>query len=91
VRVVQFVSAIRVVELPVFIFLRSSCSHVNDVGGLRFLRLALNVTQYDGDFLDVILLYRLVTHFLFRTRFSQNRLYGTCYRWRKNVNISCAV
>jgi len=38
--------------------LRSSCCHVTEVGGaVGFVRLALKVTQYYGDFVDVILLY----------------------------------
>jgi len=33
VRVDQFVSAVRAVEMPVLVCLRSSCSRVIDVGG----------------------------------------------------------
>jgi hypothetical protein len=59
VRVDQCVSAVRSVEVPVLVCLRSSCNHVTKVGGaVRFVRLALKVViQNDGDFVDVIQLY----------------------------------
>ena len=58
-RVDQCVSAVRVVEVPAFVYLRSSCSHVTEVGGgVRFVRLELKVImQSDGDFVDVILVH----------------------------------
>ena len=41
-RVRQCVSAVRAVEVPVLVGLRSSCCHVTDVGGaVGFVRLAL--------------------------------------------------
>jgi len=50
-------SAFRAAEVPVFVCLRSSCSHVTEVS-VSFVRLALNaVVQNDGDFMDLILLY----------------------------------
>jgi hypothetical protein len=59
VRVVQCVPAVRAMEVPVSVCLRSSCSHVTAVGrAARFVRLALKVVaQNDGDFVDVTLLY----------------------------------
>jgi hypothetical protein len=59
VRVDQCVSAIRAVEVSVFVCLRSSCNHVTEVGGsLRFLRPTLKIVmQHNGDFVDLILLY----------------------------------
>ena len=58
-RVDQRVSAVRKVEVPVLVCLRSSCRHVTEVGGaVRFVRLALKVVvQNDGNFVDVTLLY----------------------------------
>ena len=57
-RVDQCVSAIRAVEVPVLVCLRSSWYHVTEVrGAVRFVRLALKVVvQNDGYFADVILL-----------------------------------
>ena len=51
--------AVRAVDVPVLVCLRSSCSHVTDVvGPLRFVSLALTVVmQNDGDFVEIILLY----------------------------------
>ena len=51
-------SAIGALKVPVFVYLRSSCNHVSEVGGpFKFVRLALKViTQNDGDFEHVILL-----------------------------------
>jgi len=56
VRVDQCVSAVRAVEVPVLVCLRSSWCHVTEVGGaVRFVRLALKVVvQNDRDFVDVI-------------------------------------
>jgi hypothetical protein len=58
VRVDQCVSVARAVEVPVLVCLRSSCSHVTEVGGaVRLVRLALMVVvQNDGDFVEVTLL-----------------------------------
>jgi len=58
VHVDQRVSAVRVVEVPVLVCLRSGCGHVTEVGGaVRLVKLALKfVVQNDGDFVDVILL-----------------------------------
>ena len=58
-RVDQCVSAVRAVEVPVLVCLRSSYNHVTVVGGaVRFVRLALKVVvQNDGDIVDIILLY----------------------------------
>ena len=57
------VSAIVVVEVPVFICSHSSWNNVTEVrGSLRFERFAQKVVmQNDGDFVDVILLYWLLT------------------------------
>jgi hypothetical protein len=57
-RVDQCVSAVRAVEVPVLVCLRSGCCHVTEAGGaVRFVRLALKVVvQNYGDFLAVILL-----------------------------------
>ena len=57
-RVDQCVSAVKAVAVPVLVCLRSSCSHVTEVGGpVRLVRLALMVVvQNYGDFVDVILL-----------------------------------
>jgi hypothetical protein len=61
VRVDQCVSAVRAVEVPVFVCLRSSCCHVTVRGTVRFVRLNPDFffTQNDGKFVDVILLYRV--------------------------------
>ena len=58
-RVDQCVSAVIAVEVPVLVCLRSSCSHVTEVGGaVMSVRLALKAAmKNDGDFVDVILLY----------------------------------
>jgi hypothetical protein len=54
VRVDQCVSAVRTVEMPIFICLPSSFSHVT---GVKFVSLVLKVVmQNEGDFVDVILL-----------------------------------
>ena len=55
----QCYAAVRSVEVPVLVCLRSNCCHVTEVGGsLRFVRLALKVAmQNDGDDVDVIVLY----------------------------------
>ena len=59
-RVDQCVSAIRAVEVPVLVCLRSSCSHVTEV---KFVRLALKVVmQNDRGFVDVILLHFFELH-----------------------------
>jgi hypothetical protein len=52
-------SAVRAVEVPVLVCLRSSCNHVTEVGGaVRLVRLALKVVmQNDRDFLVVIQLH----------------------------------
>jgi hypothetical protein len=56
VRVDQCVSEVRAVEKPVFVYLRSSCSHVTS-STVRFVRFALKVVvQNDGNFLDAMLL-----------------------------------
>ena len=49
----QCVAAFRVMKVPVFVCLRSSCNHVTEVGGLAIKI----VMQNDGDFVAVILLY----------------------------------
>jgi len=50
-------SGISAAEVPVFVCVRSSCSHVTEVS-VRFVRLALNaLVQNDGDFMDLTLLY----------------------------------
>jgi hypothetical protein len=55
VRVDQCVSAVRAEDVPVFVWLRSSCNHAT---GVRFLRLALKVViKNDGDLMDVTLIY----------------------------------
>ena len=59
-RVDECVSAVRAVEVPVLVCLRSSWYHVAEVGGaVRFVRLACRrlPCKNDGDFVDVILLY----------------------------------
>ena len=53
-RVDQCVSAVRAVEVPVLVCLRSSCNHVTEVGVIRLAPKI--VIQDDGDFSDVILL-----------------------------------
>jgi hypothetical protein len=59
VRVDQCVFAVRVVEVPVLVCLRSSCSHVTGRRVVRIVILALKVVmQDDGDFVNVILLYK---------------------------------
>jgi hypothetical protein len=59
VRVDQCVSAVRAVEVPAFVCLHSGCNHVIEVRAVRSVRLALKVAmQNDGDFVDLILLYR---------------------------------
>jgi hypothetical protein len=58
VRVDQCVSAVRAVELPVLVCLRSSCYHVTGRRPVSFVTPALKgVMQNDGEFVDVILLY----------------------------------
>jgi len=59
VRVDQCVSAVRAVEVPVSVCLRSGCNHVTEVGGgVRFVRLALKFgMQNDRDFVRVTLIY----------------------------------
>ena len=54
-RVDQCVSAVRAVEVPVLVCLRSGFGHVTEVGGaVSFVRLALKVVvQNDGDFVEV--------------------------------------
>jgi hypothetical protein len=64
VRVGQCVSAVRAMEVLVFVCLRSSCDHVTEVfKGLRFMRLALKVaTEKEAEFvLYDIPLYVFVT------------------------------
>ena len=57
-RVDQCVSAIRAVEVPLFVCLRSSCSHVTEVGNRRTCDTRTNVVmQNNGDFVDVVLLH----------------------------------
>ena len=58
VRVDQCVSAVRAVEVPVLVCLRSICCRVTGGRGVRLVKLALKVVvQNDGDFVDVILLF----------------------------------
>jgi len=65
VRVHQCVSAVRAVEVPILVCLRSGCCHVTDKrGAVRFVRPALKVIMAnDEDFKDVILLYACPTVF----------------------------
>ena len=60
VRVDQRVSAVTGIEVPGFVFLRSSCDHVTRGGRtVWFVRLALKVVmQSDGDCVVVVLLYQ---------------------------------
>jgi hypothetical protein len=51
---VECVSAVRAVEVPVLVCLRSSCSYVTEVMFVRFVLKV--VTQNDRDFVDVLLL-----------------------------------
>ena len=61
----------RVIKVPVFVCLRSSCNHVTEVG-----RLAMKIVmQNDGDFVDVILLYLNLP--LGFKRLSENKHCGT--------------
>ena len=63
-RVDQCVSAVRAVELPVLVCLRSDCNHVIEVRTVRFVRSALKVVmQNDGDFVEVIQLYTAMLHY----------------------------
>jgi hypothetical protein len=56
-------TAVRAVEVPVLVCLRSSCNHVTGMRTVRIVRLALRaVMQNDGDFVVVILLY-MTSHF----------------------------
>ena len=57
-RVDQCVSAVRAVEVPVLVCLRSNCSHVTSRRAVSVVRLALKIvaTQNDGDFVDVTLI-----------------------------------
>ena len=56
------VSAVRALEVAVFVCLRSSCNHVTGRRAASFLRLELKaVMQNDGDFVNVILLYTTQT------------------------------
>ena len=58
----QCVSAVRAVELPVLVCIRSGCSHVTEGGAVRFVKLALKVImENDEHFKDVILLYACPT------------------------------
>jgi hypothetical protein len=51
------VSAVRAVEVPVLVCVRSICSNVTGRRGIRSVRFALKVVvQNDGAFVDVILL-----------------------------------
>lgn len=54
----QCVSAVGVVEVPVFIYLHTICNHVTGRRTIRLVRLELKVVmQKDQDFADVSQLY----------------------------------
>jgi hypothetical protein len=56
----QGVCAVRALELPVLVCLRSSCNHVTGGKTVRIVRLTLKIVkQNDGEFVDVILLLTL--------------------------------
>lgn len=54
----QRVSAVGVVEVPIFIYLHTICNHVTGGRSIKLLRLELKVVmQKDGDIMDVSQLY----------------------------------
>ena len=53
----QCVSAVRALDVPVLVCLRSSSDHVTDRSSVRLVRLVLKIVmQNDGDFVELILL-----------------------------------
>ena len=75
-RVDQCVSAVRAAEVPKYVCLRSSCSHLTEIGGHKDPEnRADSIIRNDRDFVEVIVMYFILLTELYRFHIKKQLMY----------------